>query len=178
LPSRQAAGKSRKTAESAGDGVNSCSGLPFVIGLMTGDDMTIADITLAIFGLCNTFRVLAYVPQIVKAATDKDGAKAISLATWALFLASHLSAAAYASINANDWTLAGVFLSNAVGAGAILITAAIKRWQYKTREEVELGSRMTRLAPHLAKRWEAICWQAPALGVTTTYRLLAEAQRR
>ena len=101
--------------------------------------MTIADITLAIFGLCNTFRVLAYVPQIVKAATDKDGAKAISLATWALFLASHLSAAAYAFINASDWTLAGVFLGNAVGAAAILITAAVKRWQYKTRDGSQTG---------------------------------------
>ena len=113
--------------------------------------MTIADITLAIFGLCNTFRVLAYVPQIVKAATDKDGAKAISLATWALFLASHLSAAAYAFINASDWTLAGVFLGNAVGAAAILITAAVRRWQYKTRDGAKLDSNVIRLAPRLAK---------------------------
>jgi hypothetical protein len=113
--------------------------------------MTIADITLAIFGLCNTFRVLAYVPQIVKAATDKDGAKAISLATWALFLVSHLSAAAYASINAGDWTLAGVFLGNAVGAGAILISAAISRWRYRTRKEAKLGGNVVPFTPRMAK---------------------------
>ena len=110
--------KLRKTAENAGDGFKSPPGLHPSHQIDDGTSaMTVADITLAIFGLCNTFRVLAYVPQIVKAATDKDRAKAISLATWALFLASHLSAAAYASINASDWTLAGVFLGNAVGAG-------------------------------------------------------------
>ena len=113
--------------------------------------MTLTDITLTIFGLCNTFRVLAYVPQVVKAATDKDGAQAISLATWALFLASHLSAAAYASINANDWTLAGVFLGNALGAGAILVGASISRWRYKTRKEVKLGGNVIRFAPRMAK---------------------------
>jgi hypothetical protein len=116
--------------------------------------MTIADITLAVFGLCNSFRVLAYVPQVVKAATDKDGAKAISLVTWALFLASHLSAAAYALVNKGDWTLAGVFLGNALGSGAILIAAAIKRWQHKKREAAkaaEAASNVIQLAPRLAK---------------------------
>ncbi len=34
--------------------------------------MTIADFTLAAFTLCNSFRVLAYVPQIVRAGLD-DG---------------------------------------------------------------------------------------------------------
>jgi hypothetical protein len=43
--------------------------------------MTIEDITLTAFTLCNSFRVLAYVPQIIKAATDRSGAQAISCAT-------------------------------------------------------------------------------------------------
>ena len=47
--------------------------------------MTIADITLAIFTLCNSVRILAYVPQITKAVTDQSGAKAISFGTWGLF---------------------------------------------------------------------------------------------
>ena len=38
-------------------------------------DMTIADITLAVFTICNSVRVVAYVPQITKAATDAGGAK-------------------------------------------------------------------------------------------------------
>ena len=40
--------------------------------------MTLADITLLAFTACNSLRVLAYLPQIWKASTDKDGARAIS----------------------------------------------------------------------------------------------------
>ena len=39
--------------------------------------MTIADITLAAFKLANSFRVVAYVPQILKAVRDQNGAEAI-----------------------------------------------------------------------------------------------------
>src|SRR5262249_14253188 len=62
-------------------------------------DMTIADITLAVFASFNSLRFLAYVPQIARAYKDQSGAEAISFATWALFLASHLSATAYAIVN-------------------------------------------------------------------------------
>src|SRR5262245_57500536 len=50
--------------------------------------MTIADITLAAFTLCNSFRVVAYLPQIARAARDRSGAEAISVGTWGLFLVS------------------------------------------------------------------------------------------
>jgi hypothetical protein len=56
------------------------------------------------------------------------------LATWALFLISHLSAAAYAFVNKGDWTLACVFIGNAAGSGGILVAAAIKRWQFSKRQ--------------------------------------------
>ena len=95
--------------------------------------MTIADITLAAFTLCNSLRVGAYVPQIVKAARDRSGAEAISLATWGLFLVSHTSAMAYALVNKGDWTMAAVFLGNVIGCGAILLIAAWKRSQHRRR---------------------------------------------
>ena len=60
--------------------------------------MTVADATLAVFTLFNSLRFLAYVPQIIKAIKDQSGAEAISFGTWALFLASHLSAMAYAIV--------------------------------------------------------------------------------
>ena len=82
--------------------------------------MTIADITLAIFTLCNSVRILAYVPQITKAVTDQSGAKAISFGTWGLFLISNISAVAYALVNKDDWTLALMFLANAIGCTAII----------------------------------------------------------
>jgi hypothetical protein len=95
--------------------------------------MTLADVTLAVFTLCNSLRVLAYVPQIARAATDESGAAAISLATWGLFLFSHVSATAYALINKEDWTMGLLFLGNAIGCGAIIAIGAWKRSQYRRR---------------------------------------------
>lgn len=89
--------------------------------------MTLADITLIAFTACNSLRVLAYLPQIWKASTDRDGAKAISFSTWSLFLISHLTTAAYAIVNRGDANLAYMFLINAVGCAAILAGAALRR---------------------------------------------------
>jgi hypothetical protein len=61
--------------------------------------MTAADFTLIAFTLCNSFRVLAYLPQIAKAARDPTGAEAVSFTTWALFLFANVSAVAYALVN-------------------------------------------------------------------------------
>jgi hypothetical protein len=79
-------------------------------------------------------RVVAYIPQIAKAARDRSGAEAISLGTWGLFLFSHASAAAYALVNQKDWTMASVFLGNAVGCCAIILIAAWKRSQHRRRQ--------------------------------------------
>ena len=95
--------------------------------------MTIADITLAVFTLSNSLRVLAYVPQIAKAARDRSGAEAISFGTWALFLVSHASAMAYALVNKEDWTMASMFLFNMAGCVAILSIAAWKRSRHRSR---------------------------------------------
>ena len=97
--------------------------------------MTIADITLAVFTLCNSLRALAYVPQIAKAARDRTGAQAISFGTWGLFLVSHTSATAYALVNKEDWTLASMFLGNAIGCSAIILIALWKRSQHRSRLE-------------------------------------------
>jgi hypothetical protein len=99
--------------------------------------MTIADITFAVFTLCNSARVIAYVPQITKAATDQDGAQAISFTTWGLFLVSNASAVAYALVNKDDWTMASLFLANAVGCTAIILIGALKRSQYRSRQGQE-----------------------------------------
>jgi hypothetical protein len=96
--------------------------------------MTVADLTLAAFTICNSLRVLAYLPQISRAATDQSGAQAISFATWSLFLFSNVSAVAYALVNKDDWTMAVLFLANAVGCSAILLIGAWKRSQYRHRQ--------------------------------------------
>jgi len=103
--------------------------------------MTVADITLAVFTLFNSLRFLAYVPQIAKAIKDRSGAEAISFGTWTLFLASHLSAMAYALVNQRDWTMAAVFLSNALGCGIIIVIAGIKRSRHRRRLAAVAGRR-------------------------------------
>ena len=94
--------------------------------------MTVADITLIMFTLCNSLRVLAYLPQIAKAAADRNGAEAISFSTWGLFLLANTSAVAYALVNRADWTMATMFLANAIGCAIILLISAWKRSQHRS----------------------------------------------
>jgi uncharacterized protein with PQ loop repeat len=89
--------------------------------------MQLEDVTLALFAACNFIRLFAYLPQIYKAATDKNGASAISYTTWSLFLIAHLSTIAYALVNRSDWWLAACFACNALCCVAILAVAYWKR---------------------------------------------------
>jgi hypothetical protein len=95
--------------------------------------MMISDITLAAFTLCNSARIVAYVPQITKAATDTGGAQAISFTTWALFLVSNAAAVAYALVNKDDWAMAIMFTGNAIGCAAILLIGTWKRARRRNR---------------------------------------------
>jgi len=89
--------------------------------------MELADVTLMAVTVCNSIRVLAYFPQIWKAATDDNGAKALSYTTWSLFLVSHVTTAAYALVNRHDWAMAMMFLVNAAACATILGVAAWRR---------------------------------------------------
>jgi hypothetical protein len=95
--------------------------------------MSLEEITLALFAACNSIRVVAYVPQIFKAANDKNGASSISCMTWFLFLLAHLSTVAYALINRSDWGLAACFAINAICCAAILGIAYWKRRNHAKR---------------------------------------------
>ena len=95
--------------------------------------MPLEDLTLMLFGACNGLRILAYIPQIRKAAMDKNGASAISYTTWALFLIAHVSTVAYALINRSDWGLAVCFAGNALCCAAILVVAFVNRRRHARR---------------------------------------------
>ena len=95
--------------------------------------MSLEEITLALFAACNSIRVVAYVPQILKAATDKNGASSISFMTWSLFLLAHVSTVAYAIVNRSDWGLAACFAINATCCVAILAIAYWKRRKHAKR---------------------------------------------
>lgn len=85
--------------------------------------VALEDLTMALFACCNFVRVFAYLPQIYRAATDKNGASAISYTTWGLFLIAHLSTVGYALVNRSDWWLAACFACNALCCIAILAVA-------------------------------------------------------
>ncbi len=79
------------------------------------------------FSLANSIRVLAYVPQILKASRDENGATAISFVTWGLFLLSHMTTVAYALVQLADVVMALIFLGNALACLTILVIAVTKR---------------------------------------------------
>ena len=92
--------------------------------------MQLDQITLALFAMSNAMRLIAYLPQIHKAATDKNGASAISCTTWSLFLMAHVSTIAYALVNRSDFWLALCFAGNALGC---LVILGIAWWKARRR---------------------------------------------
>ncbi|WP_201863603.1 hypothetical protein [Microvirga soli] len=89
--------------------------------------VTPAEAALVVFTVCNTARVFAYLPQIVKISRDTQGAVAISYATWTLFGVSHLSTVAYAILVVDDWRMAAVFVANTLCCVVIVSLTAWKR---------------------------------------------------
>lgn len=98
--------------------------------------MQLEEITLALFATCNSLRVLAYLPQIHRAAADENGASAISRTTWSLFLVAHVSTIAYALVNRSDPWLALCFAGNALCCVVIL---AIAWWKGRGRASSAAG---------------------------------------
>lgn len=84
-------------------------------------------LVLALFSVTNTFRILAYVPQIVRAATDVNGASAISFMTWGLFALSNFSTAAYAAIVLRDTLMLVIFSGNALACCVVVAVTFMKR---------------------------------------------------
>src|SRR5258705_207968 len=83
--SRQSDGSSHGRPSNYGFGRSAPGNNPY------NNEATTNDATLAIFTLSNTLRVLAYLPQIAKAAADRNGVVAVSFATWGLFLLANMS---------------------------------------------------------------------------------------
>jgi len=92
--------------------------------------MQLEDMTLLAFTTCNSLRILAYLPQIIRAARDSSGCVGISYGTWALFLIANLSGAAYAIVNVADSRMAVVFSGNAIGCLIILAVVGLKRQRH------------------------------------------------
>ena len=101
-----------------------------------------------VFTVMNTLRILAYVPQMLKAAQDANGASAISYATWTLFLISHLTTIAYAVVVPGDLVMAAVFLANALACLAIISITWVSRRRFDAR--LAQGSKIVDGSPDCA----------------------------
>ena len=95
---------------------------------------------LGAFATINSMRVLAYIPQLVKAARDSNGATAISYTTWGLFAASNITTIIYALICLGDALMAIIFLGNAMACSAIVVVTYFKRRNHQARQALDKSS--------------------------------------
>jgi len=89
--------------------------------------MELSQISLWIFTCFSTLRIVSYLPQIIKVASDKNGASAISYATWSLWIGSNLSTAFYAATNLNDLYLSVVSAIYALCCIIVILLTMAKR---------------------------------------------------
>jgi len=89
--------------------------------------LTATEIVILTFAVTNSFRVIAYLPQIILLARDQSGAAAVSCCTWMLFLVSHISTAAYAGLVLGEPWMMLIFAANAACSLVIVILALVRR---------------------------------------------------
>lgn len=80
-----------------------------------------------IFAMFSSVRVVSYLPQIYRVASDPNGASAISYATWSLWLGANLATALYAAVNLQDMWLAIVSVLYATCCLSVIALTSIKR---------------------------------------------------
>jgi DMSO reductase anchor subunit len=84
-------------------------------------------LTFLLFAAFSGLRIFSYLPQIRRVALDRNGATAISYATWALWTGSNVATALYALANLGDVCLALVSTVNAVCCLTVIALTAMKR---------------------------------------------------
>ena len=89
--------------------------------------MTLSEASLLGFTAFSGLRLVSYLPQIYKVARDRNGASAISYATWALWTGCHLSTGLYAIINLSDLLLGAASVLYALCCLAVIALTAAKR---------------------------------------------------
>jgi hypothetical protein len=93
--------------------------------------LSATDILILAFSITNSFRVIAYMPQIIRLARDRSGAAAVSCSTWVLFFVSNLSTAAYGGLVLGDRWMSLIFTATAGCNLAIVILTLVRRRQQR-----------------------------------------------
>ena len=89
--------------------------------------MELASWTFVAFTFFSSLRIFSYVPQILRIASDKNGATAISYTTWSLWTAANLATALYASVNLQDQYLTAVSGLYAACCLIVILITIVKR---------------------------------------------------
>jgi hypothetical protein len=97
--------------------------------------MELSQITLLAFTLFSSLRIFSYLPQIMKVAADRNGASAISYATWALWTSAHVATGLYAAINLHDLYLATVSIISAVCCVVVIFLTIAKRAAIRSKRD-------------------------------------------
>ncbi|KQP13723.1 hypothetical protein ASF43_17700 [Pseudorhodoferax sp. Leaf267] len=79
----------------------------------------------------NALRVVSYFPQIHAVWRCRDGARSVSLLTWASWSISHVFAVLYSTQVVHDLPLLLISLINLVGCSAVTGIALRRRLQWK-----------------------------------------------
>ncbi len=76
---------------------------------------------------------LLYMPQLWSVYKDHNGAKAINLITWGLWINSSLITLAYAWLVANDSLFALMSFGNFSGCSSVVVMTVVRRVQFRKR---------------------------------------------
>ncbi len=109
--------------------------------------------TLAVFTAISSARIFAYIPQILQAAADRNGASAISYTTWGLFFVSNLATAAYALVCLGDGIMTVVFLGNAGACLGIVFVTFVKRLRHRRHQQVQTAMHAVPREPATSVPW-------------------------
>jgi hypothetical protein len=121
--------------------------------------MDFSHVTFLAFVVFSSLRIVSYLPQIFRVATDNNGASAISYATWSLWVGANVSTALYASVNLQDVYLASVSILYAVCCVLVIALTIFKRRLFRSGTGRKAGravSRATEMAIEALHRAEAM----------------------
>ena len=93
-----------------------------MLSLDTADAISFA------FGLFNLLRLVSYIPQIAAVARDHQGAHAISLTCWIVWMGANATTALYSWVKLADFALASVSAFNTICCLLVFFVAGYKRF--------------------------------------------------